>query len=356
MKPILLPLVFALSLTACGSPDNQSKVAPQSSSINTIQTLTVGHSSVASQQTFDGSLEAVNQAIISAQTSGRVIALPVDVNTTVRAGDILLRLSQVASTAQLNQMEANIKAATAHAVDADKTYQRFQEVFQKKLIAAAQMDHVTADRDTAYAQLNAAKAARDQVNEQLSYTVIRAPFSGVVTSRTVQMGEVAQAGQPLLSLQSSGALRAVVDVPEQVANLIRQHPVATVVLPSGQKISATSVTIFPAADQTSHTFKVRVQLSDTQTSMLHSGMLVKVSFDVGAVDKLIIPTSALVWRGEVAGVYVLDQQHLSFRTVLPSDPSSSGQVEILSGLTSGEKVAIDGNAATAALVATGAPQ
>lgn len=354
MKPILLPLVLALSLTACGSNDNQPKVAPQSPNSNTLQTLTVGHTSVANQQTFDGSLEAVNQAIISAQTSGRVIALPVDVDTTVHTGDILLRLSPVASSAQLNQMEANIKAASARALDADNTYKRFQEVFQKKLIAAAQMDHVTADRDAAYAQLNAAKAARDQVNEQLSYTVIRAPFSGVVTSRTVQMGEVIQAGQPLLSIQSSSALRAVVDVPEQVANMIRQHPIATVVLPSGQKISAASITIFPTADQTSHTFKVRVQLSDT--SMLHSGMLVKVSFDIGAVDKLSIPTSALVWRGEVAGVYVLDQQHLSFRAVLPSDPSANGQVEILSGLTSGEKVAIDGNAATAVLVATGAPK
>ncbi|MDE2419665.1 MAG: efflux RND transporter periplasmic adaptor subunit [Gammaproteobacteria bacterium] len=354
MKPILLPLVIALSLTACGSGDQQANQVSQNPSIKTLQTVAVGQSSSANQQSFDGSLEAVNQAVISAQTSGRVIALPVDVDSTVHTGDILLRLSPVSSTAQLNQMEANIKSASARAVDAENTYKRFQEVFQKKLIAAAQMDHVTADRDAAYAQLNAAKAARDQANEQLSYTVVRAPFSGVITSRTVQMGEIVQAGQSLMNIQSSGELRAVVDVPEQVAVMIRQHPVATVILPTGQKVSTTSVTIFPTADQTSHTFRIRVQLPDANSLALHSGVLVKVLFDVGAVNKLSIPISALVWRGEVAGVYVLDQKNISFRAVLPSDPTPDGQVEILSGLNSGEKVALDGSAATAVLSATGA--
>jgi RND family efflux transporter MFP subunit len=344
----------ALLLSGCGghkeAPPAGAAAAPA------LAAFTVAISPAPREQMFDGVVEAVNQATVSAQTSGRIVELPVDVDDVVAQGDVIARFRDTEPRAHLQQAQAALREAEARMAESDRDYQRTKDVFDKHLIAAAQMDRATAAHEAARAQLAAAQAALAAATEQQGYTVVRAPYGGIVTERLVHVGEIAAPGRPLLSLLSLDPLRAVVDVPQPFAAGIRARRQARVLLDDGTAITAASVQVFPNADPATHTFGVRVELPRAATDSagrrpsLLPGMMVKVAFTVGETPVLAVPASALAWRGEVAGVYTLDDgRPPQFRAVRPGRPLADGRVEILAGLASGERVALDPSLAAASL-------
>jgi RND family efflux transporter MFP subunit len=336
-----------LGLAACGStvsPTVDQAPLPQ------LATLTIAPESSARERVWDGVVEAVNQATLSAQTSGRVVELPFDVDDYVPAGAVVVRFTEVEQQAVSRQAQAQLQAAEAAAREAEAEYTRIQSIYERKLVAKTQLDQAIARRDSTRAALESAKAGLRSAGEQLDYTVIRAPFTGIVTARHVQLGEAVRPGQPLISGLSLGQLRLAVDVPQSDVAAIRELKRASVLLGDDgeRRIQATAVTVFPYADPQTHTFKVRVELPEEETG-LHPGMTVKVGFAVGSAERLLLPRSALVQRSEVNAVYVVAQQQLSLRQ-LRLGHRYGDRVEVLAGLTAGEQIATDPLAAAAALV------
>ncbi|MBL6750077.1 MAG: efflux RND transporter periplasmic adaptor subunit [Nevskia sp.] len=286
------------------------------------------------EQSFDGVLEAVNQSTVSAQTSGRIVELPVDVNDAVRKGDVLAAVRDAEPRAQLQAAQAALRQAQAD-------YLRVKQVFDRKLIAQAQMDRATAARDTA-------QAAVDAAAEQQEHALIRAPFAGIVTARPVELGELATPGRPIVTLLSLDRLRAVVDVPQQFVGAVRAGGSAQVVLPDGAALDAAALHIFPYADEHAHTFRVRAELPAAGVHDVYPGELVKVVFRLGARRALAVPQAALAYRGEVTGLYVAGAAaRLEFRAVRAGAALPGGRVEIVAGLDPGEAVADDPVAAAA---------
>ncbi|HET8730632.1 MAG TPA: efflux RND transporter periplasmic adaptor subunit [Moraxellaceae bacterium] len=344
---VLALSLLALALAAC----SKEAAAPATGTPVKLDTIAVGAGPAAREQQVDGVLEAVNQATVSAQTSARLIALPVDVNDKVQSGQVVARLRDTEQRAGLEQAEGALRAAQARMVEADKTWARIKEVYSRHLVAAAQMDAATAEHDAARAALNAAEAARNRAAEQLAYTEVRAPFAGVVTSRPVQVGEAVMPGQPLLVIQAPGAMRAVVDVTQQMAAALRRTGKATVLLADGRRIDATEVTVFPNADPVTQTVRVRADLPPRANDGIFPGMAAKVVFAVGEAETIAIPSASLVQRGEITGVYIQeDNGHIAFRAVRTGRELADNRIEVLSGLGSGEKVARDPKAAAAAVV------
>lgn len=332
LKTVPALLGLAVLLAACGRepPPRPAMVAPD------LPVVVVSNAMAATEQQLDGTLEAVNQAAITAQTSGRILVLPVDINARVAAGAVLVRLRDTEQRAHLAQADAGLQAAQTQLADSSKTLQRMQELYQKKLIAAAQLDRATADHDAAQAQVQQAVASRAQAAEQLTYTVVQAPFAGVITARPAQVGEAVNPGLPLLTLQGGGGLRAVVDVPQQLADALRTRPSARVIFADGHAVPASSLTLYPAADPASHSVRVRAELPAATGAQ--AGQLVKVAFATGTASGLSIPASELAWHGELAGVYVLDGSRLEFRAVRAGRTLADGRIEILAGLSAGDKV------------------
>src|SRR5690606_2764829 len=135
-----------------------------------------------SEQVWDGLVEAVNQATISAQTSGRVIELPYDVNDTVEEGALVVRFTDVEQKSARSRAQSQIASAQAAYDEAQASYQRIAEVYARKLVAKAQLDQERARRDAAKAALDAARAQLSEVGQQMDYTIVRAPYSGIVTA------------------------------------------------------------------------------------------------------------------------------------------------------------------------------
>ena len=346
VRTILAAASLALALAACGD----EPAAPGLPPLPQLETLAVGAEDTAAGRDWDGVVEAVQQADLAAQTAGRVTRVEVDVNDRVRAGQVLLRLTAVEQQAGANTARAQLRAAEAAAAEADATHRRYAALAGDQYVSRAQLDQARAARDSAVASRDAARAQLAQAAQQADYTVVRAPFAGIVGARLVEPGETVAPGQPLLSLHAPGALRIEVQVPQSEAEAIREVGRATVVLADGRTLPAASLVVYPQADPRTHSVGVRVLLPDANPAPL-PGSTAKVLFPIpGGGAAVMIPASALVQRGELSAVYVVDGDRLALRQ-LRMGGRTDRRVEVLAGLQAGERIAADPVAAVQALAA-----
>ena len=295
---------------------------------------------------FDGIVEATNQSTVSSQTSARIIGLDFDVNDFVNEGDVIVRFSDAEHKTRLSQTEANLQAAIATSKGAGEEFKRVERLLASGTVAKARFDGAKATFDAAKAQERTAMAAVEQSREQLGYTIVRAPYSGLVIARHVQIGEIANLGQPLMTGFSLEKLRVSVAVPQQYAGLIRRSNSATIIGDQGIRIESDKLTVFPFADERSNTVTVRADLPAGTTSVF-PGMLVKAAFVVGVTDVLTVPEQALVKRGEVIGVYLVnDKGNVQLQQIRSGHSEVGGDVEVWSGLSAGDRIASDPIAAT----------
>lgn len=357
MKPYLSRLatpVLAVLLAACGGKPTApvaSHAAPP------LATLAVGADTAGGgQQHWDGTVQAVQSAVLTAQTNARVLALPHEVGDTVKRGDVLLRLTDVEQQSAALAARAQVAAARAAYVEAEANYQRYAAIYPKGYVAKATYDQSLAQRNAAKAQLDAAQEQARNAGAQQDYTVVRAPFDGVVTKRYVQVGE-AVAGPPfpqsLIAIASLAQLRVEATLPQAVAEALRAAGHAQALTDGGRRIEAGQLTVFPVADPATHTVTVRLDLP-AGTQGLYPGMTVKLAFAGAAiaVDKaaLSLPASALVHRGELTGVYVVEGGTVSLRQLRVGEVQG-GRVTVLAGLAPGERVALDPDVAARWLIA-----
>lgn len=342
----MLAAGLVLALAACGGEPQTAAPPP----LPKLDTIAVQAGAGDRGRGWDGVVEAVRQADLTAQTAGRVTVVNVDVDDRVAAGDVLLRLTAVEQQAGANTARAQLRAAAAAAAEAQASYRRYAALAPGQFVSRAQIDQARAARDTAVAARDAARAQLTQAAQQTEYTMVRAPFAGIVSARRVQPGESVAPGQPLLSLYAPGALRIQVQVPQSDAVAIRAANRAQMVLADGRRIDAAEVTVFPAADPSTQSVGVRVLLPDLGNPP-QPGATAKVVFPIGGGEDLLqIAASALVQRGELSGVYVLAGNRLSLRQ-LRLGQRVGDRVEVLAGLKAGERIAADPVAAVQALAA-----
>jgi len=291
------------------------------------------------ERMVDGTIEAVNQGTVSAQTAGRVEAIFYDVNDFVPAGAVILRLRDTEQRASLEQAQAALKEAVARNAEAQTRFKRIEGLFADRAVSRQQLDAARADRDAAAARLVAARAAVEAAREGVSYTEVRAPYAGVVTQRLVEIGESVRPGTPLMSGLSLQYLRVNADLPQDVVAKVREIRKAAVYV-DGRRIEATGLTIFPVAAPQSNTFRVRVDLPENAAD-LYPGMFVKTGFVIGETQRLLVPASALVERSEITAVYVLDGQGRPSLRQVRAGHRFGDRIEILAGLAAGERIATD---------------
>lgn len=348
MKPLRTTLAAAslALLAACGG---ESDGQAGSARLPLLQTVLVEAPTVPAGRAWDGVVEAVRQADLAAQTAGRVTAVEADVDHQVRAGQVLVRLTAVEQQAGANTARAQLRAAEAAAAEADATYRRYAALAGGQFVSRAQIDQARAARDSAVAARDAARAQLAQAAQQADYTVVRAPFAGIVSARRVEPGETVAPGQPLMSLHAPGELRVEVQVPQSEADAIRKAGSARIALGDGRTLDAAELVVYPAADPRTHSVGVRVRLPVVSPAPA-PGATAKVLFPIAAGDSaaITIPARALVQRGELSAVYVVDGDRLALRQ-LRLGARHGDRVEVLAGLRRGERIAADPVAAMEAM-------
>lgn len=290
-------------------------------------------------------VEAVSQSTVSAQTSGRIIELPFDVNDFVPQGAVVVRFTDTEQKARLKQAQATLSEAEVRLAELAQERTRVQGVYAKKLVAKAALDVAEANFNAAKARQAQATAAVQEATEQLEQTVVRAPYSGILQQRLVELGELATPGKPLLVGLSLEHLRLSSQLPQQQLAAVRQSRHARLQLSAGTtlELAQPALTIAPQAHSASHSFLLRLKLpvADYSVHQLYPGSWVRLQVQTGQRQVLLLPSAAVLWRGEVAMVWrkvANDSQPLLQAVRLRSH---GAMYEVISGVKPGDLIAAD---------------
>jgi RND family efflux transporter MFP subunit len=331
--PHLAPLALALLLTTpawAGTP---------------VQTLRVGTSSAAGGFEIDGTVQAVRQSTVAAQVPGNVLQRAVKAGDAVKAGQLLFRIDDRDAAANLTRSEAGVTQADAEMRNAKLNAERTRDLRAKGFVSQAALDVAETQLRAAQAGLQQAQGARSQAALARGFTAVTAPFDGVVQATLADVGDLASPGRGLLTIYAPGAMRAVVQVPASLAAAAHASAARRVQLPGGTWVAPARTDELPVTDPVAQTVEWRLDLP--ASAKVLPGQNISVRFEGGSAAiangpaTLAVPTAAVLHRGELEAVYLVQGGHFVLRAVRLGAPRGTDAVEVLAGLKAGDVVAAD---------------
>lgn len=313
-----------------------------------VPVMTVGAQTVGAGLEVDGSLQAVRQTVLSAQASGRIAQLGVKAGDRVKAGQVLAVIDDRATQAGVAQAQAGVAQADAQRVNAQAQFERTRDLRAQGFVAQAAVDTAQAQLKAAQAGLAAARAGQTQSSLAQGFTRLTAPYDGWVLQTHAEAGALAMPGTPLLTVYAPQPIRAVVYLPASLQDAALGQ-LTEVRLPGTQRwVKPVAITSLPAADPVSQTVEWRLDLSVADGAQQVPGRQVRVRFvGNGEQQRLVVPASALVRRGELTAVYLVSPRGegqaagFSLRAVRTGAGHGDAGLEVLAGLKAGDRVALD---------------
>lgn len=315
-----------------------------------LATTVVRYAQVDRTYAAEATVEAVRQSTVSAQIAGRIIDVRFDAGDYVEKGQVLVRIDAREVAQAVAGRQAEVASARAILENARANYERTRQLYTQKFVSQAALDKAQAEYRAAQAQAAAHVAGAGQAQTLRSYTNIVAPYSGVVSERHVQLGEMATPGMPLMTGFDPRDVRVVASIPQYKLTQIKSAGRATVEFPASNRwVNASSIQVLPAIDEKTRVFQVRLELPENLRDV-YPGMFARAHFVIGRMQKLVIPASAVVRRSEVTAAYVVTpDKQIRLRQIRVGETAAGGAVEVLAGLTPGEMIALDPLAAGIAL-------
>lgn len=327
----------ALFITSCGR-EAKKKLEDNSPaiSVKVNQVTTNDNSPILS---VSGTIQSANSADLSTRMMGFVNKVLVNVGDKVTKGQLLVSINNTDLQAKSAQVNASITEANADFNNAQKDYNRFKSLFADNSASQKELDDMTARYEMAKARLEAAKQMKNEVNAQYAYTNITAPFSGVVTSKNVEQGDMANPGVPLISMESPGSFEVMAMVPETEISQIKNGTEVDVIVKSiNERINGKVTEVSTSSKNTGGQYLVKVALDKTDANIL-SGMFATVQFPIEkkvSTEMVLIPMEAIVNKGQLSGVYTVSQTNTALLRWLRLGRTFGNQVEVLSGLAADE--------------------
>lgn len=311
-----------------------------------------------------GTVRAKAPGVVSSKLMAYVQQVPAQVGDHVRAGQLLVTLETRDLDAAVSRVQAaeaplrsaipeadsGIVAASASLDLAQTTFRRIEDLASKKSVSSQELDEASARVKSAQANYEMARSRRAQLDSKLvqveqeirsanvtrDYAKIAAPFAGVITARFVEPGNLAAPGAPLLTIEREGEYRLEASVDESRLPSLKPGQAVEVTLDSiDRRFDARVSEVVPSVDAASRSYLVRIDLPPAAN--VRSGMFGRALFAQGARKVTAIPTNALVERGQMQSVFVIEAgaAHLRLVTTGKRMPDA---IEILSGLSGTEKL------------------
>ncbi len=333
-------LALSLLVIGCGTDDKKT-IANNETAVG-VSVSSVSTDSNNPFVTASGKVEAAKSTNISTRMMGYVDKIYVKVGDKVRSGQLLISVNNADVAAKLAQVNAGITEAQAAFDNAQKDYTRYTSLYKENSASQKELDDMTSRFKMARARLEAARQMKNEVNAQLSYANIRAPFNGVVTNKFINTGDMANPGMPLLEVESPGTYQVLAMVPESEILDIQKNNKVDVQLKTLDKIVGGEITeISTSARNTGGQYMVKVLLDASDANIL-SGMYATVQFPVAqeASKAIMIPNDALVHRGQLTGIYTVSQNNTAVLRWVRLGRTFGEKVEVLSGLSADEEYII----------------
>lgn len=298
----LLPLVLLVALGGCDKP------APPPEEIRLVLTQKVVLGAHANHPGFAGEVRARSESALGFRVGGKITERLVDVGAAVKPGTLLARLD--ARDLQLNIANAKSQQAAAQAdwAQAQADFARYNDLFQKKFISAAEFDRRKAVLDVAAARHEQMKAQSGVVENQGTYAELRADRAGVVTAVEAEAGQVVAAGQTVVRVAREAEKEILIAVPENRLTEVRgaQHVVVTLWAAPKSRYSGKVREISPAADPVTRTYAVRIAVAEAD-AVMQLGMTATVSLTQAEAQAVaLLPLSSIYQKDKQPAVWVVE--------------------------------------------------
>ncbi len=323
-----LPAIALALVTGCGDRQERPTSGQSNLPVAPVRTQVAEMKTQPLTEEVVGTVRAKVRATLEAKLSGRIVAMPVDLGQTVRAGALVASLDAAEVKARYEQAQASLDQA-------ERDWKRADELVRQQAMTRAEYDAAEARR-------RVTKAALAEAQAMMSYIHVNAPFDGVVVKKRAEVGDLAAPGKPLIEMENPQLLQLEADVPEAIASHLQRSerlPVLVDALP--QPLTGVVTEMAPAADPVSRTFQVKAALPATRGLM--SGQFARLVVPVGESRAVRVPVAPEVQRGELEILFVVAGGHAQLRLV-KTGKRSGGDIEIVSGLDGGETVVTEGAA------------
>ncbi len=368
-EKILLILPLLVFLGACSRDKESSHAVIDEPVVRDVEVVSVEPGVVVDSFEAVGTVKARHSAVLSSKTLGTIFAVMAKEGDRIKKGQTLieidnrdLRADLQGAQAALDEANWSIKAAESAVASArgardlagatfkryefligrgSVTPQEFDEVSAKYKIADAELQHAEENLRAARARKKQSEAKVSHAETVLSYTKITSPFDGVVTAKNAEEGGLASPGNPLMIVEQSGLYRLEVQVGESSLADVKLSMAVPVVIDAIKTEFAGKVgEIVPAADPQSRTFTIKIEVPPH--SLLRSGLYGKARFPTGKKEVLVVPSQAVIERGQLVGVYAVDDKGIVRLRLIKTGGRYDQRIEVLSGLTRGERIVARG--------------
>lgn len=352
----VIPLLAAavLAFAGCGGAKEGTAEKEKPVVVTGVTAEKVAFSTIPEGMEAVGTVKARNAATIAARLPGTVTGVFVAEGERVGRGKILVTLEATESTAQAASASASadeavrgLEEARARKRLADATFERYHNLFREEAVTRQELDNRRADKDVAdqvvaraEARVIAAREGSRAAGAVAGHARVSAPMAGIVTAKQVERGMTVFPGMPLLTVEEEGNYRLEVAVPESLVAQVRVGaPVQVTVEGAGMAASGRIAEVVPMADAASRTFTAKVDIAGKG---LTSGMFGRVFLPTGERKGILVPRSAVVERGALTSVWVVDGRNIARMRLVKPGMVQGDRVEILAGLAQGERVVTGG--------------
>jgi RND family efflux transporter MFP subunit len=351
LRPMARAVVFigmcALVMSACGGPpsgagrESAGATSRARDAALTVTTTEVAPIELARTVVLNGAIHAWQEVIIAPEVGGyRVAQVHVDVGDEVTKGQTLVELSTALLAAEVATKEAALAQREAALVNAEAALERAQALSQRNLLSAADLDQLNADALGARAAVEAGRADLETSRLRLQFSRVTASDAGVITSRTVTVGQIAQAGVEMLRLLRDGRIEWRGEVPEMRLGELEAGQRVTVMTSDGLSFEGSIRVVAPTIASANRTGLVYVDLA--ADDRLRPGMFARGEIEIGRGMGFTVPLASVVSADGYSYVFVLGSDNTVERRRITTGAVYTATIEVVDGLQGGERVVEQG--------------
>ena len=347
-------MTLSLVFFGCGEKEHPPSSHKQRPLVTGVTLLQISPSSIDAFYETSGTVKAGTTSIISSRSTGTVTSVKFKEGDRVKAGQVLLTIDdhdlvQKVAEAEAANQEASkaLEAAVQNKSLAEVTYARYQNLHREKVITQQEMDQIETQKKLAQTEVDRLKETVKRTTASLEgariyrgYARVIAPVSGVVTEKKIDPGSLAVPGMPLLTIEDTSGFKVEAFIDEQLIQRFKTGTRADILFEgTRERIPSFIAEVVPAVDPATRTSLIKIPL---QGPALRSGLYCRIMIFDGKKETLLVPKKAVVERGQLTGVYVVDEKGGMTLRLIRIGKEYADRAEVLSGLKGGERIVVEG--------------
>jgi RND family efflux transporter MFP subunit len=352
--PILAIVILLFALSGCRDRIKPGNKEVKRQEVQGVTLAKIRVSRIDALYETSGTIRAHQVSAVASRTMGTVTAIHVKEGDTVKAGDLLLTIDDRDAAQRVKAAEAGyrealkaLESAEQQASLTDITSKRYKKLHDEKVITPQEFDQIETtrnvarlDRERAGEAVSRAKALLEEARVHQGFTRIRAPFSGVVSARKIDKGNMTVPGGPLFIVEDTSRFKIEASVDERLSGRLKQGTTIKIRMDaSGEDVKGIITKVVPAIDPATRSFTIEAEVGGRS---LKSGLYGKVFIPDGSREAILVPGPAVVEKGQLTGVYTVDEKGvISYRLIRTGKPYGS-QIEVMSGLRAGDTIIVEG--------------